>query len=113
MGAKIEGAGTPVIRVVGVARLHGATHAVTPDRIETGTYALAAAMAGGEVRLTRTRADLIEALLAKMEEAGVEVERAERRRDGEAQRRAAEGGRGRPPTPIPASPPTCRRSSWR
>ena len=75
MGARIEGAGTPVIRVVGVSELGGATHEVAPDRIETGTYALAAAMAGGEVRLTRTRADLIEALLAKMEEAGVEVER--------------------------------------
>jgi UDP-N-acetylglucosamine 1-carboxyvinyltransferase len=75
MGARIEGAGSPVIRVVGVAQLGGATHEVTPDRIETGTYALAAAMAGGEVRLTHTRADLIEALLLKMEEAGVEVER--------------------------------------
>jgi UDP-N-acetylglucosamine 1-carboxyvinyltransferase len=77
MGARIEGAGTPVIRVVGVAQLHGATHEVTPDRIETGTYALAAAMAGGEVRLTRTRPGLIEALLAKMEEAGIHVERRE------------------------------------
>ncbi|HEY1425076.1 MAG TPA: UDP-N-acetylglucosamine 1-carboxyvinyltransferase [Caulobacteraceae bacterium] len=75
MGARIEGAGTPVIRVVGVAQLHGATHAVTPDRIETGTYALAAAMAGGAVRLTRTRADSVESLLRKMEEAGVEVGR--------------------------------------
>jgi UDP-N-acetylglucosamine 1-carboxyvinyltransferase len=75
MGAKIEGAGTPVIRVVGVAELHGATHRVTPDRIETGTYALAAAMAGGEVRLTNTSADVIESLLLKMEEAGVGVER--------------------------------------
>ena len=79
MGAKVEGAGTPVIRIVGVERLHGATHAVTPDRIETGTYALAAAMAGGEVRLTNTRAELVESLLVKMEEAGVEVER---RNDG-------------------------------
>jgi UDP-N-acetylglucosamine 1-carboxyvinyltransferase len=75
MGAKIEGAGQPVIRVVGVAQLSGATHEVTPDRIETGTYALAAAMAGGEVRLTRTRSDMIESLLLKMEEAGVGVER--------------------------------------
>jgi UDP-N-acetylglucosamine 1-carboxyvinyltransferase len=75
MGANIEGAGTPVIRVVGVAALGGATHEVTPDRIETGTYALAAAMAGGEVRLTHTRADMIDALLAKMEEAGVGVAR--------------------------------------
>jgi len=75
MGAKIEGAGQPVIRVVGVAQLSGATHEVTPDRIETGTYALAAAMAGGEVRLTHTRADMIESLLLKMEEAGVGVQR--------------------------------------
>jgi UDP-N-acetylglucosamine 1-carboxyvinyltransferase len=75
MGARIEGAGTSVIRITGVAKLSGATHEVTPDRIETGTYALAAAMAGGEVRLTRTRADLVEALLGKMEEAGVEVRR--------------------------------------
>ncbi len=75
MGARIEGAGTPVIRVVGVAQLGGATHRVTPDRIETGTYALAAAMAGGEVRLTNTSADMIESLLLKMEEAGVGVER--------------------------------------
>ncbi len=79
MGANIEGAGTPVIRIVGVGRLSGATHAVTPDRIETGTYAMAAAMAGGEVRLTRTRADFIESLLVKMEEAGVGIER---RNDG-------------------------------
>jgi UDP-N-acetylglucosamine 1-carboxyvinyltransferase len=75
MGARIEGAGQPVIRVIGVAQLGGATHEVTPDRIETGTYALAAAMAGGEVQLTRTRSEVIESLLVKMEEAGVGVER--------------------------------------
>jgi UDP-N-acetylglucosamine 1-carboxyvinyltransferase len=73
MGAKVSGAGTPVIRIEGVSRLHGATHAVMPDRIETGTYALAAAMAGGEVRLTRTRSDFIQAMIDKMVEAGVEV----------------------------------------
>lgn len=76
MGAKVSGAGTPVIRIQGVDRLHGATHAVIPDRIETGTFALAAAMAGGEVRLTNTRSDFIDTLLDKMEEAGVEVARA-------------------------------------
>jgi UDP-N-acetylglucosamine 1-carboxyvinyltransferase len=76
MGARIEGAGTSTIRVQGVPRLGGATHAVIPDRIETGTYAVAAAMAGGEVKLTRTRSDFIEALLVKMEEAGVGIERA-------------------------------------
>jgi UDP-N-acetylglucosamine 1-carboxyvinyltransferase len=79
MGAKVQGAGTERIVVTGVTRLSGATYAVAPDRIETGTYALAAAMAGGEVRLTHTRADLVEALLAKMEQAGVEIER---RNDG-------------------------------
>ena len=75
MGAQVSGAGTPVIRILGVNRLHGTSHAVITDRIEAGTYAVAAAMAGGEVRLTNTRADLIEALLVKLEEAGVGVER--------------------------------------
>jgi UDP-N-acetylglucosamine 1-carboxyvinyltransferase len=73
MGAKVSGAGTSTITIQGVSRLHGATHAVMPDRIETGTYALAAAMAGGEVRLTRTRSDFIQAMIDKMVEAGVEV----------------------------------------
>jgi UDP-N-acetylglucosamine 1-carboxyvinyltransferase len=77
MGARIEGAGTSTITVTGVTRLGGATHAVIPDRIETGTYALAAAMAGGEVRLTNTRADLIESTLVKIEEAGATVIRHE------------------------------------
>ena len=75
MGAKVEGAGTSTIRIEGVRRMHGATHAVIPDRIETGTYAVAAAMAGGEVRLTNTRNDFIEPLLQKMEAAGVQIER--------------------------------------
>lgn len=75
MGAQVSGAGTSTIRIQGVDRLHGATHAVIPDRIETGTFALAAAMAGGEVRLTHTRSDFIATLLDKMEEAGVEVAR--------------------------------------
>ena len=75
MGAHIEGAGGSTLRIVGAARLHGATHAVIPDRIETGTFALAAAMAGGEVRLTRTRSDFIEATLTKIEEAGAQVHR--------------------------------------
>lgn len=75
MGAKVEGAGTPTITITGVLKLSGTTHAVITDRIEAGTYAVAAAMAGGEVRLTNTRADLIEALLLKIEEAGAGVER--------------------------------------
>ncbi|OYW26984.1 MAG: UDP-N-acetylglucosamine 1-carboxyvinyltransferase [Caulobacter sp. 12-67-6] len=79
MGDKVEGAGTPTVIITGVARLHGATHAVIPDRIEMGTYAVAAAMAGGEVRLTNARPRLIDSLLDKLEEAGCEVERT---RDG-------------------------------
>ncbi|HJV40619.1 UDP-N-acetylglucosamine 1-carboxyvinyltransferase [Caulobacter sp.] len=74
MGAKVEGAGTPTITITGVARLRGATHAVIPDRIEMGTYAVAAAMAGGEVRLTNARPGLIDALLDKLREAGAGVE---------------------------------------
>ncbi|MEO6339107.1 MAG: UDP-N-acetylglucosamine 1-carboxyvinyltransferase [Caulobacteraceae bacterium] len=73
MGAKIEGAGTSTIVVTGVAKLHGATHAVSPDRIETGAFACAAAMAGGEVTLTRTRTEFVRDLLDKMIEAGVQV----------------------------------------
>jgi UDP-N-acetylglucosamine 1-carboxyvinyltransferase len=73
MGAHVTGAGTGTITIQGVTSLHGASHAVMPDRIETGTYALAAAMAGGEVRLTRTRSDFIQAVIDKMVEAGVEV----------------------------------------
>ena len=75
MGAKVSGAGTSTIVIEGVGKLHGATHAVIPDRIETGAYAVAAAMAGGEVRLSNTRSDFIEALLERMEAAGVEIER--------------------------------------
>ncbi len=74
MGAKVEGAGTPTITITGVARLKGASHAVIPDRIEMGTYAVAAAMAGGEVRLTNARPGLIDNLLVKLEEAGAGVE---------------------------------------
>ncbi|MDF2899950.1 MAG: UDP-N-acetylglucosamine 1-carboxyvinyltransferase [Phenylobacterium sp.] len=73
MGAQVSGAGTSTIRIQGVDHLNGATHSVIPDRIETGTFALAAAMAGGEVRLTRTRSDFVDTLLDKMVEAGVEV----------------------------------------
>ncbi|MET4682983.1 UDP-N-acetylglucosamine 1-carboxyvinyltransferase [Brevundimonas faecalis] len=74
MGARIEGLDTDVLTITGVSSLSGATWSVIPDRIEMGSYALAAAMAGGEVRLTKGRADLITALTDKMIEAGVEVE---------------------------------------
>ena len=74
MGARVEGAGTSTVTITGVTSLHGATHSVIPDRIETGTYAVAAAMAGGEIRLTKTRGDFIQALLDKIEQAGASVD---------------------------------------
>jgi UDP-N-acetylglucosamine 1-carboxyvinyltransferase len=74
MGARIRGAGTDVITVEGVARLHGARHRVMPDRIETGTFLVAAAVTGGAVRLNGARADILEAVLEKLREAGASVE---------------------------------------
>ncbi|MBI2714962.1 MAG: UDP-N-acetylglucosamine 1-carboxyvinyltransferase [Rhizobiales bacterium] len=73
MGAKISGAGTSRIVVDGVARLHGARHAVLPDRIETGTYAMAAAMAGGDVLLQNARPELLQAALDVLVRAGATV----------------------------------------
>jgi UDP-N-acetylglucosamine 1-carboxyvinyltransferase len=73
MGAKIEGAGSDVIRIDGVATLGGASHAVMPDRIETGTYLAAAAAAGGRVRLTGVAPDTLDATLEKLREAGARV----------------------------------------
>ena len=73
MGAKISGAGTGSIAILGVKRLHGATHAVVPDRIETGTYLMAAAIAGGAVELVGARYDLVGAVARSLEGAGVEI----------------------------------------
>ena len=72
MGAKITGAGTSQIVVEGVPRLHGARHRVLPDRIETGTYAMAVAMTGGDVMLENARADLLQSGLDVLAKAGVE-----------------------------------------
>ena len=71
MGARIEGAGSPVVRIEGVDELHGATHEVIPDRIEAGTYVLAGAMTGGRVRVAGCRPDHLACLLDRMWEAGV------------------------------------------
>ncbi len=73
MGAKISGAGTDVITIEGVERLHGTTHNVVCDRIEAGTYMVAAAMTGGEVKLLNARADLLDAVIEKLREAGATV----------------------------------------
>ena len=73
MGAKIEGAGTAVIRIHGLRTLGGAEHRVMPDRIETGTYLAAAAAAGGKVRLTGAAPDSLDATLEKLRDAGAKV----------------------------------------
>jgi UDP-N-acetylglucosamine 1-carboxyvinyltransferase len=77
MGARIDGIGSDRLRIHGVGRLHSATHRIIPDRIETGTYAIAAAATGGKVRLIRTRLDLIAAVARVLDNAGVEVTEAE------------------------------------
>ncbi len=74
MGAQIEGAGSNRITIQGVDRLHGTEYEVLPDRIETGTFLVAAAMTGGRIRLRRTRQDDIEAVLAKLRDAGAHIE---------------------------------------
>jgi UDP-N-acetylglucosamine 1-carboxyvinyltransferase len=73
MGAKITGAGTSRIVVEGVAGLHGARHSVLPDRIETGTYAMAVAMTGGDVLLQHARPELLQAALDVIAQAGATV----------------------------------------
>jgi len=73
MGAKIEGHGTSTITIEGVEKLHGCDYSVMPDRIETGTYLVAAAATGGKIMLKDTRPDILEAVLQKLEEAGAEI----------------------------------------
>src|SRR5678816_1951320 len=75
MGAKISGAGSPTITITGVKELHGAEHEVIPDRVEAATYALAAAATNGEVTLHGARMDHMGAVLDKMREAGVRIDR--------------------------------------
>ncbi len=74
MGARIRGAGTDTIFIEGVERLHGAEHEVLPDRIETGTYLVAGAITGGHVRMRQARAAHLDAVLAKLREAGARIE---------------------------------------
>ena len=73
MGARIEGAGSGRIVVHGVERLHGAAHAVVPDRIETGTFLVAAAMTGGRVTTRNSRPGTLDAVLAKLHRAGADI----------------------------------------
>jgi UDP-N-acetylglucosamine 1-carboxyvinyltransferase len=73
MGANIEGAGTDTIIIHGVESLHGAHHKILPDRIETGTFLVAAAMTGGSIKLKNTRPELLDAVLSKLRSAGAEL----------------------------------------
>jgi UDP-N-acetylglucosamine 1-carboxyvinyltransferase len=73
MGAQIEGVGTSTLVIHGVERLHGAEYEVLPDRIETGTFLVAAAMTGGCITATRTRPGTLDAVLDKLVEAGADV----------------------------------------
>jgi UDP-N-acetylglucosamine 1-carboxyvinyltransferase len=74
MGAKIEGAGSDTISITGVEKLHGASHCIMPDRIESGTFLVAASAAGGDITLTNARADILENLLEKLQEAGAAIQ---------------------------------------
>lgn len=75
MGARIEGAGSPTITIHGVRQLHGAEHEVIPDRIETATFAIAAAATSGDITLRGARAEHLRAVLDKLQEANVAVDR--------------------------------------
>ena len=77
MGARISGAGSPMITIEGVDRLNGAHYKVMPDRIETGTFLVAAAMTRGHIKVRDTQPDLIDAVLQKLREAGAEIETGE------------------------------------
>ncbi|HEX6736896.1 MAG TPA: UDP-N-acetylglucosamine 1-carboxyvinyltransferase [Vicinamibacteria bacterium] len=74
MGARIQGAGGPTIRIEGVPTLHGAAHTVVPDRIETGTFLAACAMAGGEIEVQSCHPAHLRAVIDKLREAGVRIE---------------------------------------
>ncbi|MGB3023044.1 MAG: UDP-N-acetylglucosamine 1-carboxyvinyltransferase [Methyloceanibacter sp.] len=98
MGAKIDGIGTSTLRVQGVDQLRGAEHTVLPDRIETGTYAMAAAITGGEVFLKGARADLLERTLDLLRSSGVEIE------DTPSGLRVARNGGGLGPVVVDTEP---------
>jgi len=107
MGARIKGAGTDVITIEGVARLHAAHHRIMADRIEAGTFLAAAAATGGRVTLHGTGGGILDAVLEKLREAGASC----RPRWHDLARHAGKAKSVNVRTaPIPRSRPTCRRS---
>ena len=95
MGAKVEGIGTSVLRIQGRDRLEGTVHTVLPDRIETGTFAMAVAATGGDVTLEGARLADLKTALDVLADTGTFVEETEDRRPGRAQRRRHRSGIGR------------------
>jgi UDP-N-acetylglucosamine 1-carboxyvinyltransferase len=98
MGARISGAGTSRIVIEGVPKLHGAIHSVMPDRIETGTYAMAVAMTGGDVLLENTRPEYLQSALDVLAQVGVGVTA------GENSLRVTRNGSGLDPVDVTTDP---------
>ena len=110
MGANIEGAGSDVITIHGVERLHGASYSVMPDRIETGTFLVAAAATAWQGQTAQRPADILDAVLDKLREAGAD----DRIRCGLGPAWKCTARSNRlicAPRPIRPFPPTCRHSS--
>ena len=110
LGAKIQGAGTDTLTIDGVERLHGGSYSVQPDRIETGTFLVGAAVTGGKITCRNTDPSLLEAVLVKLEEAGALIEK------GDDWLTLDMTGRTLKPVTIKTAPtrrsrPTCRHSS--
>ncbi len=110
MGARISGAGTRRIVVDGVAKLDGARHAVLPDRIETGTYAMAVAMAGGDILLQNARPELLAGRARRAHPGRRHGDADQSRHPRRAQRRGTVAGRCHAPRRFRNSRPICRRS---
>ena len=113
MGAQIDGIGTSTLRIQGADRLDGAVHTVLPDRIETGTFALAVAAAGGDVLLEGARPSLLETALDALAQTGADVTTTEAAASASPATATASSRSTSRRSRSPASRPTCRRSSWR
>ena len=111
MGARIEGAGTSIIKVQGVEKLHGAEHTIIADRIEAGTFLLAGAISQGDVLVTHLVPEHVGSLMMKMEQGGAEFDDSQ---PGALRVRCLRRPRAVdiPPRNIPASLQICRRSIW-
>ena len=112
MGAQIDGAGSSTIEIQGVDELHGAEHTAVPDRIEVGTWAAAAVATLGDVTIDNARPEHLELLLAKLADAGAQIE-VERRRSARAPGHTRQQAMDLVTLPYPGSRPTSSRSCSR